>query len=59
MASHQLGEADEARVRLESGRRMIGAEFSAGLTAGKGGEGFWFDWLFARVLLREAETLIH
>jgi serine/threonine protein kinase len=59
MASHQLGEAVEARVRLETGRKMIGAEFSAGLTAGKGGEGFWFDWLFARVLLREAEALIH
>jgi len=58
MASHQLEEWAEARSELVEGRRLIEAEFTAGLEPGNGAEGFWFDWLFARVLLREAERLI-
>ncbi len=58
MASHQLGESDQARSELDAGRKLIEAKFSAGLTAGNGNEGFWFDWLFARVLLREADSLM-
>jgi serine/threonine protein kinase len=58
MASHQLGEVDEARSELAVGRKLVEARFSAGLAPGNGNEGFWFDWLFARVLLREAETLM-
>jgi hypothetical protein len=59
MASHQLGEKDEARSSLETGRQLVESQFSTNLTAGNGNDGFWFDWLFARVLLREAEPLIH
>ena len=59
MASHELGEVEEARAQLDAGRKLVEAQFSAGLTIGNGNEGFWFDWLFARVLLREAEGLIH
>ena len=59
MASYQLGEVDQARSELRAGRKLVEAQFSAGLTSGNGMEGFWFDWLFARVLLREADALIH
>jgi len=58
MASHQLGEVDQARSELDAGRKLVETQFSAGLASGNGNEGFWFDWLFARVLLREADALI-
>jgi serine/threonine protein kinase len=58
MAAYQLNYSEEARSELDAGRTLVESEFSKGLSAGNGGDGFWFDWLFARVLLREAETLI-
>jgi serine/threonine protein kinase len=58
MASHKLGEADEARTQLEAGRALVDKEFAGGLGIGNGSQGWWYDWLFARVLLREAEGMI-
>jgi tetratricopeptide (TPR) repeat protein len=58
MAAHKLGEVDESRTELAAGRKMIEAEFADGLGPGNGSLGWWYDWLFARVLLREAEGLI-
>ncbi|HSU54170.1 MAG TPA: serine/threonine-protein kinase [Candidatus Dormibacteraeota bacterium] len=58
MASYQLGEVSEARSEFEAGRKMVESQFSTGLTSGNGQDGFWFDWLFARVLLREARSLM-
>jgi len=58
MACQQLKEQTEARSELAEGRKLIQDEFADGLDAGGGSVGFWFDWLFARVLLREAEQLI-
>jgi eukaryotic-like serine/threonine-protein kinase len=58
MACYQLNEMDEARSELEAGRALVEAQFSQGLQVGGGREGFWYDWLFARILLREAEGLI-
>jgi hypothetical protein len=58
MASYQLNEVDEARSELEVGRKMVEEQFSNGLQEGKGSTGFWYDSLFARILLREAEALI-
>ena len=58
MACYQLGESDKSRIELEQGRKMVEAEFAGGLTAGNGGLGFWFDWLFARILLHEAEGMM-
>jgi hypothetical protein len=58
MACHQLGETDEARTELAQGKTMIEDQFASGLKNGGGVEGFWFDWVFARILLREAEALI-
>jgi serine/threonine protein kinase len=58
MACHQLGDVEESRSELAQGRKLIQAQFNEGLKKGNGAEGFWFDWLFARILLREAEASI-
>jgi len=58
MACQQLEELAQARSELAQGRKLIRDEFADGLDNGGGSVGFWFDWLFARVLLREAEQLI-
>jgi hypothetical protein len=36
---------------------LVDAEFAKGLEMGNGATGFWYDWLFARILLREADAL--
>ncbi len=48
----------EAQDHLNQGRAMVEAKFRAGPDRGAPGIGMWYDWLFARVLLREAEGLI-
>ena len=58
MACHQLGEVETARSELVQGRDLTTAQFAKGLEAGNGQDGFWYDWLFARILLREAEALM-
>lgn len=59
MSCYQLGERDESVSELAEGRKLIDAEFSKGLEEGNGLKGFWYDWLFARILLREADSLIN
>ena len=58
MSCDQLNEVEMARSELESGRKLVEAEFAGGLQPGNGAKGFWYDWLYARILLREAEALI-
>ncbi len=58
MAHHQLGEVKLALLRLAEAREAIEKRFSGQLEAGNGTEGYWFDWLLARVLLSEANPLI-
>jgi serine/threonine protein kinase len=58
MSCYQLNEVEMARSELASGRKLVEAEFAGGLQPGNGAIGFWYDWLFARILLREAEVLI-
>jgi eukaryotic-like serine/threonine-protein kinase len=58
MSCYKLGEVETARWELTQGRDMITAEFAKELDEGNGEDGFWYDWLFARILLREAEALI-
>ena len=58
MASERLGQTMEARSELAQGRESIENRFKSGLERGTGVQGFWFDWLFARILLREAIILI-
>jgi hypothetical protein len=58
MARHQLGQPAEARTQLDAGRVAIESKFKSGLDRGIPATGYWFDWAFAHVLLREATTLI-
>jgi hypothetical protein len=58
MASHQLGHHDPARKNLADARAAVDRKFAGSLIEGVGGLGFWYDWLFARVLLREATAMI-
>jgi hypothetical protein len=37
---------------------MIDTKFKNLLDRGSGVQGFWFDWVFAKILLREAKGLI-
>jgi tetratricopeptide (TPR) repeat protein len=58
MACQHLGQTDEARSELAQARGMIEDKFKNGLDRGTGVQGFWFDWVFARILLREAMSLM-
>ncbi len=58
MAHYRLEEIEPAHSDLAIGRQMTDAAFTEGLSMGDGIKGFWFDWLFANILLREAEALI-
>jgi serine/threonine protein kinase len=58
MADFQLGNADSARSELAQARAHIENEFKKGMEIGAGGEGFWFDWMFARIMQDEATALI-
>jgi serine/threonine protein kinase len=58
MACWQMGQKAEAEAELREGREMIEAKFKNRLDRGSGVQGFWFDWVFARILLREAKGLI-
>ena len=58
MAHHQAGDSKLARLELAEIRGVIDKKFAASLDMGNGTEGYWFDWLLARILLREAVGLI-
>lgn len=59
MSCQHLGQTGEARSELTQARSMIEDKFKKnGLDRGTGVQGFWFDWLFARILLGEATALI-
>ena len=58
MACHHLGREEEARVELAYNRRLVEERFRTPLVAGNPAQGFWFDWINARILLREATALI-
>ncbi len=57
MADHKRGEIDEAVQELARARQAIEPRFSAGRVSGNL-QGFWYDWLLARILLREATAQI-
>jgi len=58
MACHHLHRHDEARAALQQGRDLVEARFRTALDWGDGIRGFWFDWVNARLLLREASAQI-
>ena len=55
MADQRRGRTEDARAELSQGRELVDAKFKAGLERGDGELGFWFDWVFARILLQEAD----
>jgi serine/threonine protein kinase len=58
MALYRLGDETTARAELAQARAAVEAKFGAGLDAGSDREGFWFDWVLDRILVREAGALI-
>ncbi|MGC3957818.1 MAG: protein kinase [Verrucomicrobiota bacterium] len=58
LSLYQLGDTASARTQLEQSRELIEKKFRTGLDLGGGAHGFWFDWIFARTLLSEAESVI-
>ena len=54
LVASQTSHPDEARARLEEARKAIEARFKG---PGNGMDGYWFDWAFAHLLLREADAL--
>ena len=59
MSLRQEGEHEAALSELEQARNILESGFDAGLKHGRWDRGLWFDWVFARVLLREASELLH
>ncbi|HEX2099130.1 MAG TPA: serine/threonine protein kinase, partial [Candidatus Synoicihabitans sp.] len=58
LATQQLGDSAAAAESLQEARALVESRFKGTLEKGTPMQGFWFDWAFARVLLREAITLI-
>jgi tetratricopeptide (TPR) repeat protein len=54
MSLRQDKKHEVALSELEQARKIIESGFDAGLKHGRWDRGLWFDWVFARVLLREA-----
>ena len=59
MSLEQGGKHEPALSELEQARKTIESGFEDGLKHGRWDRGLWFDWVFARVLLREASELLH
>ncbi len=58
ICQQRLGNGAEAQAALKQGSELVEAKFRAGLGTGNLAEGYWFDWVAARILLREATGLI-
>jgi serine/threonine protein kinase len=60
MARAQLGEPAQARVDLQAARELLENRLKSGMDRGRGTpvQGFWFDYAFARILLREATDVV-
>ncbi|HMP83082.1 MAG TPA: serine/threonine-protein kinase [Verrucomicrobiota bacterium] len=59
LASWRMNDLATARSELKLARDLIETKFRGGLDRGTGIQGFWFDWVFARILLREAIQVIN
>jgi serine/threonine protein kinase len=58
MALYRLGESEAAWSELGQARTSVEDIFKSPLELGNRADGFWFDWVLARILLREATDLI-
>ncbi|MEY4387401.1 MAG: hypothetical protein RLY20_2684 [Verrucomicrobiota bacterium] len=57
MANHRLGTSNPASPDLDLARSSVETTFSLGLSTPRKWDGYWFDWVIARILLREAQAL--
>jgi serine/threonine protein kinase len=58
MTDERMGRDGDARSELVRATDLIENKFKNGLDLGNGSQGFWFDWILARILAREAAPLI-
>ncbi|HEU5078862.1 MAG TPA: serine/threonine-protein kinase [Opitutaceae bacterium] len=58
LAETRLGQIDAARVDLTAAREILSAKTKTMEDRGTPIQGFWFDWAFARILLRESAESI-
>jgi hypothetical protein len=58
MALFHEGKVEEATKQLARARKIVNAEFAQRLGERDSKMGYWYDWVFARILLREAESTI-
>jgi hypothetical protein len=62
MICFRLGDLETARVDLERTRKRIDKAFAPELPAAYEPfgqyQGFWWDWIIARTLFRESESVI-
>jgi serine/threonine protein kinase len=58
MADEKLHQTENAHSQLTQAVDLINSKFKSGLDYGNGNQGFWFDWVEARILAREAAILI-
>ncbi len=56
MAACRQRNLEEARHELAQGKNLIQSTFKGNLAGSV--QGFWFDWVFAQVLSREADALL-
>jgi eukaryotic-like serine/threonine-protein kinase len=54
MSLRRMNRHEEADGLISSAHARLEERFRSGLTAGDSSTGFWFDWINARILLREA-----
>jgi hypothetical protein len=58
MALHANSQTNEALKQLQVARQSIAEKFNGTLESGSADQGFWFDWVFAQILSREAAAQI-
>ncbi|MBN1402888.1 MAG: protein kinase [Opitutales bacterium] len=58
MALFQIGTNGEARMQLQQAIALMKERLPSGVDRGTPVQGFWFDWAFARIIVREAESLL-
>jgi hypothetical protein len=56
MSLFHEGKVEEVANQLARARKIVNAGFAVNFDKRAGNEGNWYDWVFARLLLREAES---
>lgn len=58
MASYRMGRIAEAQDAYQQASRVVDEKFGAVMGKGNPVQGFWFDWVFARILGNECARLL-